>query len=440
MLCLIGLNYKNSLIREREKFAVQKPDTAFTTGYFFDNLNLKECVLLSTCNRFELYCAVDSKNAAAAAAEGILNYYGADSQSTGRFYILFAEDAARHLFKVVSGLDSMVIGEHQILSQVKFAYSAACEAKTTGYTLNKLFHQAIKIGKAARSETAISSDAVSFSGAAVAAARKELNGLAGRSSLLIGSGETAEMALGSLIKSGVEKSAVISRTFEHASALAAKYGARAYGLCDLYNIISGFDIIVSSTDSPHYIITLDHFTDASKFQCGYISKKQVLIDLAVPRDIDPSLASIENIKLYNIDDLNIIINKTMVSRKKEAIKVEKIIDEGITDFLDWYEERGVKPFIEKFRNEIEKIVFKEIDKFGKKLPDSIKNKEKSLSALKQALINRICARPISRVQKCSAINKIYSCIKTFECFFDNGRCMECEAASDIKTCKTRSER
>lgn len=422
MLCVIGLNYKNSSIEEREKFSVQKPDTGFTVRYFYERLGLKECVLLSTCNRFELYCALGSKSKAKQAAAAIIDYFKADGEDARdeKFYILFDEEAARWLFCVTAGLDSMVIGEPQILSQVKFAYSSACEVKTTGYLLNKLFHQAIKIGKSARSETAISENAASVSGAAVAAAKKELGELGGLSALLIGSGETAELALECLIKAGVKKSAVISRTLEHAEALASKYGATAYELSSLYSLVRDFDIIISSTDSPHYIINFDRFAAAAKSSARRL-RAQLIIDLAVPRDIDPKVSGINKVKLYNIDDLSSIIDTTVAGRKNEAIKVEKIIEAGARDFTDWYEGRGVKPFIEKFRSNIENIVAGEIEKFAKKIPDTVKNKDKSLKALKQAIINRICDKPISRAQICSRQSKIQSCISNFECFF-SGEC------------------
>ena len=430
MLCVIGLNYKNSSIEEREKFSVQKPDTGFTVRYFYERLGLKECVLLSTCNRFELYCAIGSKSKAKQAAAVIIDYFKADVEVRDeKFYTLFDEAAARWLFCVTAGLDSMVIGESQILSQVKFAYSSACEVKTTGYLLNKLFHQAIKIGKSARSETAISENAASVSGAAVAAAKKELGEICGLSALLIGSGETAELALECLIKAGVKKSAVISRTLEHAEALAAKYGARAYELTSLYKLVRDYNIIISSTDSPHYIINFDRFAAAAGSNARPLPA-QLIIDLAVPRDIDPRVAVVNKVKLYNIDDLSAIIDITVAGRKTEALKVEKIIDAGVRDFTDWYEGRGVKPFIEKFRSNIENIVAGEIKKFAKKIPDTVKNKDKSLNALKQAIINRICDKPISKAQFCSRQSKIQSCISNFECFF-SGECRpECFAASD----------
>jgi glutamyl-tRNA reductase len=421
MLCVIGLNYKNSSIEEREKFSVQKPDTGFTVRHFYERLGLKECVVLSTCNRFELYCVIGAKSKAKQAAAEIADYFKAGAGLRAeKFYTLFDEAAACWLFSVAAGLDSMVIGEPQILSQVKFAYSSACEVKTTGYLLNKLFHQAIKIGKSARSETAISENAASVSGAAVAAAKKELGEISGLSALLIGAGETAELALECLIKAGVKNSAVISRTLEHAEALAAKYGAKAYELTSLYKLVRGYDIIISSTDSPHYIINFERFKEAAGNNACPLSA-QLIIDLAVPRDIDPRVAGIKNVKLYNIDDLGAIINTTVAGRKTEALKVAKIIEAGARDFKDWYEGRGVKPFIEKFRSNIENIVAGEIDKFAKKIPDTVKNKEKSLDALKQAIINRICDRPISKAQLCSRQSKIQSCISNFECFF-SGEC------------------
>lgn len=421
MLCVIGLNYKNSSIEEREKFSVQKPDTGFTVRYFYERLGLEECVLLSTCNRFELYCVIGAKSEAKRAVAEILDYFKACAGARGeKFYTLFDEAAACWLFSVAAGLDSMVIGEPQILSQVKFAYSSACEVKTTGYLLNKLFHQAIKIGKSARSETAISQKAASVSGAAVAAVKKEFGEISGLSALLIGAGETAELALECLIKAGVKNSAVISRTLERAWALAAKYGAKAYELNSLYKLARDYDIIISSTDSPHYIINYDRFKEASANSPGRL-RAQLIIDLAVPRDIDPQIARVNKVKLYNIDDLSAIIDAAVAGRKIEALKAAKIIQAGARDFKDWYEGRGVKPFIEKFRSNIETIVAAEIDKFAKKIPDTVKNKEKSLNALKQAIINRICDKPISKAQLCSRKSKIQSCISNFECFF-SGEC------------------
>lgn len=444
MLCVIGLNHKNSSLEERERFAVQKPEVGFTARYFLDRLGLSECVLLSTCNRFELYCALGSKNRAKTVAAGIVEYFKTGPAPAGpsRFYSLFGADAARHLFSVASGLDSMVVGEPQILSQVKHAYSSASEAKTTGYLLNKLFHQAIKAGKAARSETAIGGGSVSVSGAAVAAVKKERGSLAGLSALLVGSGETAELALDCLIRGGIGQSAVISRTLEHAEALASRYGAAAYDLSSLYERVCGYDIVISSTDSPHYVIGYEKYAAASKSSArrraaarhsASPAGPRIIIDLAVPRDVDPRISELDGVRLFNIDDLAAMAVSVASARKKEALKAAKIVEAETAIFLDWYEGRSVKPFIEKFRAGIEKIVGTEVDKFARKLPPAVKEWAGSLEALKQAIINRICAAPISRARGCSQKSRIHDCINTFECFFGEECASGCSAAENNST-------
>ncbi len=427
MLCLIGLNYKNSSIEEREKLAVPKSQLGSALRYFIERAGVKECVLLSTCNRFELYCSIGARSASVSVIKSVAEYFKTlPVRSDERFYTLFDEAAARHLFNVASGLDSMIIGESQILSQVKHAYSSACEARTTGYLLNKLFHQAVKTGKMARSETAIGRRSASVSSAAVAAAKNELGDLSSFSALVIGAGETAELSMECLIKSGIKKSAVISRTLERASALGEKYGSTAFDFSSLYKIIRDYDIIISSTDSPHFIVEYDKYKAASFKTRG---RRQVIIDIAVPRDIDPEISSINGVKLFNIDDIGAIITESVSARKKAASAASKLIDAEAARFLDWYEGRSVKPFIEKFRSNVEKIVETELDKFARKMPQDYKNKEKSLNALKQAIISRICGGPIARALNCPDKSKIHACIKNFECFFN----LNCENSCGEKT-------
>jgi len=426
MLYLTGLNYNSAPIELREKLSIPKSDLAAVIKDFMRLKEINECVAVSTCNRFELYALINRKNAADKIKSFIAKYFNLkSSEIKDFFYEYYDEASAEHLFRVTASLDSMVIGESQILSQIRNAYREAADNQATNYTLNKLFHQAIKLGKAVRTKTEIGKKTVSISAIAVKIAEEKMGRLDNLKVLLAGAGETAELAMQYLVSRGSPAITVVNRTFERALALAEKNGASAAEFDELYERIADADIIISSTDSPNYIIEFDHFKKAMSKRKN---KPILLIDIAVPRDIDPKIASIKNAHLINIDELNDSICNNMAVRKSEAAKAEKMIHDEMKEFTAWYKGRSIRPFVEKFRSHIKKIVENEIDKFIKKAPILSEENFTRINSLKEALINKITSSPITKAKNCNGSHEIHSCVKNFECLFNlNGEsCDVCE--------------
>lgn len=415
MLTVFGMNYKKASVALREKMAIQKADASSKLTAFKGIPGVRECVLLSTCNRFELYLVLESLDDIRGVHKLMKHDFAvSDHDIRTHFYFHESERTVEHLFEVVSSLDSMVVGESQILGQVRQAYSLAVENKCTSVVLNKLFHHAIRVGKRVRTETEIGRNFVSVSSVAVDLARKVLGDLADRSVLLIGAGEMAELAVDCLIAKGARKLTVTSRTYERARGLADRYGAESAEMHRIYEKIAHADVVISSTDAPHHVIEYKGALEAMEKRGG---RPVVFIDIAVPRDVDPRIAGIEGAHLYNIDDLKEVIEGNMKLRSNETRAIRKIINAEATDFMHWLSRQSVAPFVARFRRHMEEIITSEIDKFSRRMPDS-EIMKKSIAAFTEAVINRVTSLPIMKIQKCGKKCHVESCIRNVACLFN----------------------
>lgn len=416
MLSVLGLNFKKASVSLREKMAIAKTALSDKLNVFYNTPGVRECVMLSTCNRFELYLVLESLDDVKNIYRILKNDFDiSDHDIKTHFYFHESEKTVEHIFEVTSSLDSMVIGESQILGQVKDAYALSVENKTTSVVLNKLFHQAIRVGKRVRTETEIGRNVVSVSSVAVDLAKKVLGDLDHKSVLLIGAGEMAELAVNCLVANGARKVTVASRTLERAMALAEKYGADYSEMHAIYEKISHADIVISSTGAPHYVVEYAGVIDAVAHRRK--ERPLVLIDIAVPRDIDPKISEIDGVHVYNIDDLKNVIDKNMLLRGTEIKTIRKILDQESSQFMVWLSKQSVMPFVSRFRKHVEEIIKNEIEKFSRKMPDN-EVMRKSIAAFTEAVINRVTSTPIMKIQKCGKRCHVESCIRNVGCLFN----------------------
>lgn len=328
-LFVAGISYKTAPVALREKVAVH-PSAITCHGCRLKlGANLDEVVLLSTCNRVEIYGTTPRVNGN---VHGILKHLGAgDTDYSSYLYVKEGDEAVKHLFQVAGGMDSMVVGETEITGQVKNAYQKAQEAKLTGKVLNRLFQTALQIGKEIRTHTNVGRGAVSVGSVAVELAEKIFdNTLAEKTVMIIGAGKMGEACVRHLAKKGARSVLVSNRSFERAQGLAAEFGGRAIRFDDCLSAMAEADIVVSSTGCPQTIL---HRGEVAKVMAARRSRPLVLIDIAVPRDIAADVQAVENVYLYNIDHLEAIVRENLKSRAQELGRCDEIIHARTTELM-----------------------------------------------------------------------------------------------------------
>jgi glutamyl-tRNA reductase len=391
-LIVVGLNHKTASIdlRERIAFAEDKMEKAL---HQVNSLpSLRENMILSTCNRVEIYAAARETQKAVLDLKHFLSrYHGLPLKDFEKnLYALVGEEAVKHIFRVASSLDSMVVGEPQILGQIKSAYEAAVESKTSGIILHRLLHRAFHVAKRVRTETKIGDSAVSVSSVAVDLARKIFETLEKKTVLLIGAGEMCELAARHLVSGGAEKVWVTNRTYERAASLAQEFKGEAIPFDEMNEGLKRVDIVISATDSPQYLIRRDQVAKVIKDRK---QKPIFFIDIADPRNIEPSVGEIGNVYLYNIDDLKKVADENIKDRGKEAQKAESMVHEEVSKFVNWYHSLEVTPTIVALRKKFEEIGKKELEKTLSLHPNLSEKERKSLEALTSAILNKILHTP-----------------------------------------------
>ncbi len=392
-IVLLGLNHKTAPIDLRECLAFSKDETADAIEVLQKKPSINETILFSTCNRIEVLMATNQK---AVAVEDAKNYISEFknipvSQFEEALYIYDGDEAVRHIFRVASSLDSMVVGEPQILGQIKEAYRTATLKKSSGVILNRLLHRTFFVAKRVRSETKIGDNAVSISYAAIELGRKIFGTLEGKKVLLIGAGEMAEIAVEHLIRNRVGDIFVANRTFEHGAGLAKKFNGKAIRFEEITDCLQIVDIIISSTGSPNFVIIRDHVKGIMRRRRN---RPIFFIDIAVPRDIDPKINRLTNSYVYDIDDLKGVIDENIEDRKREAIKGERIVDEAVIRFRQWYENLDVVPTIVALRNKMNTIAEAEIKKTLQSLNHLSDDNRQALYRMANAFVNKILHDPI----------------------------------------------
>jgi glutamyl-tRNA reductase len=393
-----GLNHNTADIEVREKVAFNGSKLQEGLVELKNLPHVDEVVILSTCNRMELYAGVkDTEKASESIKTFISGFHNIDRALLDKaIYVYDDVDAVRHIFRVASSLDSMVIGEPQILGQLKEAFELALEKKTTGILLNKLMKKAISVAKRVRSETKIAENAVSISFAAVELAKKIFTDLSAKVFMLLGAGEMAELAAKHLMSNGVKEVIVANRRYERACELAKEFSGRPVALDNFLREMVHSDIVICSTGAPNYIVVKEQMQKVMKER----KQRQVfIIDISVPRNIDPKINDLDNVYLYNIDDLQGIVDANMFERKKEAEKAERIIEEEIEPFFQWLSSLDSVPTIVALREKMEKIKNDEIEKLLNRFPDLDEKQRKAIEHMASSIVNKLIHPPTIALKK-----------------------------------------
>jgi len=397
-LIVIGVNHKTAPIEIRERLAFQEDKIEEALCQAKSLPSLKEGMILSTCNRVEIYAAArETDKAIHHLRDFFSQYHGLSLKEFEKnLYLLVGEEAVRHIFRVASSLDSMVVGEPQILGQIKSAYNISAETKTSGLILHRLLHRAFHVAKRVRTETKIGNSAVSVSFVAVELAKKIFGTLEKKTVLLIGAGEMCELAARHLVSGGIEKVLVTNRTYERAAALAQEFKGEPIPFEEVVQGLRKADIVISATGSPQYLLTHDQVTKVMKDRK---QKPIFFIDIADPRDVDPKVGDIANVYLYNIDDLQNVANENIRDRGKEAQKAESIVQDEVVKFVNWYHSLEVTPTIVALRKKFEEIRNKEVRKTLSLHPNLSDKERQSLEALTSAIINKILHDPLTLLKQ-----------------------------------------
>jgi glutamyl-tRNA reductase len=392
-IVVVGLSHKTAPVDVREKLSFPEavvPD-ALKKLMRFDVI--RESIILSTCNRVEIFAyAQDSAEGVEQIQQFIAEYHNLSRESLARALYVHADaQGVRHIFRVASSLDSMIVGEPQILGQLKDAFDLALKAKTTGAVLNKLLKKAISVAKRVRTETKIAESAVSVSFAAVELAKKIFGDLGGKTVMLLGAGEMAELAARHLINNGVKTVLVANRTFERAVELATEFNGSAVRFEDFPSEMVMADILICSTGAP--ICVVGHDT-VSKVLKERRNKPIFMIDISVPRNIDPAVNTIDNVFLYDIDDLQGVVSSNIEGRSKEAEKAEELILQEVETYLQWERSLDAVPTIVELREKVDEIRRRELDKTLCQLDNISEEQRQALDAMSSAIVNKIIHAPI----------------------------------------------
>jgi glutamyl-tRNA reductase len=391
-IVIVGLSHKTAPVEIREKLAFAPTAMERPLRQMLELSTITEGLIVSTCNRVELCAVTKEPDAAIAELRRFLAEYHEVTQEeiNENLFDYQGEEAIRHLFRVSSSLDSMVLGEPQILGQIKTAYGYAAEFKTAGLILNRFLHKAFSVAKRVRTETAIASNAVSVSFAAVELARKIFDRLDNKGVMIIGAGEMCELAARHFVTNGISKVLVTNRTFERAEKLAAEFDGKAVPFDSFADHLAEVDIIMTSTGAPNFILGKRQMEEVLKRRKN---RPMFLIDIAVPRDIDPKVNDISNTYLYDVDDLQGVVQANLKERQKEAGKAEAIVEQEIGQFHLWLGNLEVKPTVIALRRKLEEIRQQELEKTFGNLKDLTAKQRKSIEAMAGAIINKILHKP-----------------------------------------------
>lgn len=415
-LVVVGLNHATAPVAVRERLAFSEASLEEALTHFRPP-EVQELVVLSTCNRVEIYMHTGDVQASIASCTAFLAVSHAltPAQFVPHLYHFSDLEAVRHLFRVAASLDSLVVGEPQILGQVKVAYLAAHAAERTGSTFAQLFERAFGVAKAVRSETGISDHAVSVSYAAVELAKKIFESLHQRTVMVLGAGETAELAARHLVNQGVTRIFIANRTLERAEHLAQALQAKALPWEAFPEHLTYTDIVISSTSAPHPIIDLAMVRESMRARR---SRPMFFIDIAVPRDIDPDVNTLENVFLYDIDDLHNVVQENRRERQREALAAEELVWQAVRQFEQWLAVRDAVPTIVALRQRAEAVRVQELEKALHKLGPLDARQRHALEALTAGIVNKLLHAPTVYLKRSSHEGQVRDAVHIVRHLFD----------------------
>ncbi|MBM3945810.1 MAG: glutamyl-tRNA reductase [SAR202 cluster bacterium] len=390
---VFGSSHHTAPLEVRERLAV--PSEQLARALALMHAEFGQAVILSTCNRTEFYTL--AHNGGPDWSTFLQKIYPLEAESIERyFYRHEGVEAARHVFRVAAGLDSMLVGESQVLGQVRTAYSAAVTARTAHNPLSRLFHEALRVGKRARTETRLSRNELSVSSAAVRLARQAVGPLAGKQALVIGAGEAGRLAARALVQAGVGKLTVTNRTASRAEELARELNGSVVPYEEMPGALVNADIVVSATEAPDTVLTRAMLERA---RGEHSERALAVLDIAIPRDVDPDVRGLPYVALFDMDDLNGVAEVHRQEQLEEAAQAEAIVDEEVEKFREWWQSLDVVPTVASLRHLAEAIRKAEVARAVRRLPDLAPEEHAVVEAMSRALVKKLLHEPIATLKE-----------------------------------------
>ena len=416
LFAVLGLNHRTAPLEVREKLSFPDHSLRETISTLHAYEGVESCVIVSTCNRTEIYAVLQEERGVDSLWQFLSGYCGYSAVEMRPYtYLLTSEDALGHLFRVASGLDSMVLGETQILGQVKQAYLAGLEVDTVSSLMNVVFQHALALGKRVRHETGIDKNPVSISYAAVELARQTLGSLEGRSVLIVGAGKMSELTVKHLLANGVSGVMVSNRSYDRAVELAQQFGGRAVRFDLLYESMLDADIVISCTAASHYVIRAEQMVSVLVDR-GH--SNMFMIDIAVPRDIDPAVGHLEGVALYDIDSLQSVVDSNLAVRKRAAALAEEIIKQRLDEFTCALGTKFVVPTVAALKKRGDEIKERELQRAINRLGELSEREIKVIGSLANSIVNQLLHEPITRLKDYAQTPEGYHFAEALQKLFD----------------------
>ncbi|MFN2530564.1 MAG: glutamyl-tRNA reductase [Pyrinomonadaceae bacterium] len=399
-IVLVGVNHKTAPVEIRERLAFSDEACAAGLRQLVDGEIVREGLIVSTCNRVEVLSAMATEKRDEVAQRITEFLTSARNLPSGflttHLYRHADEDAIRHLFRVASSLDSMVVGEPQVLGQVRHAYSLAVEAGTAGRVINRLVHHTFRVAKRIRTETGIAASAVSISYMAVELGKKIFDSLKGRTVMLIGAGEMAELAARHLVSAGAVRVLIANRTQESARRLADEFGGEVVAFDRLSESLADADVIICSTAAPSYVVTEAMM---QKVRERRRNRPTCLIDISVPRNVDPAISNVPNAFVFDIDDLESVISSNIREREREAQRAELIVESEVMQFQQSLRAMDIGPTIGALRQKLQELARAEMERQRKRLGRLTPEQETAIEALLMSTVNKISHPVLNQIRR-----------------------------------------
>ena len=389
-LAIVGVSHRTAALDVRERLMVSASELSAALGEVSRATGAREAVIISTCNRTELYLAGGDESVSGA-MDFLSRRIGESAEPYA--YVRRDRDAATHLFRVASGLDSMILGEAQIQGQVRDAWELGRAA--SGVVLNRLFQAALGVASRVRTETALGRGAASVSSASVQLAKQIFGSLGGRRAMVLGAGEMAELALECLVDEGVRTAVVANRTFERATVLAARYGATAMHVDECWAQVADVDVLLCSTAAPHPVVRVAHLEPALARRGD---RPLCVIDIAFPRDVDPAVREMENVFLYDLDDLRAVVAANIERRREELPSAENVIADEVERYWQWLAGLHAVPVVTEMRASAEQMRAKEVAQLLRRMPNLTASDREAIEQLSRALMNKFLHEPSVRLK------------------------------------------
>jgi glutamyl-tRNA reductase len=436
-LLALGVSHKTAPLDLRERLSLTETNAAGALGELTSSEGIHEAAAISTCNRTELYLVVSDPVEAESTALGVLTRQAEirPTELLGHLYSLRSGEAAAHLFRVTAGLDSMIVGEAEIQGQVKRAYELALVESATGPILNRLFRGALAAGGRVREETAVGEKGVSIPSVAVGLARRALGDLGERRALVIGAGETAELVAKALVARGVAAVFIANRHYDRAIGLAERFGGGAVRFEELPAQLEAADIVVSATNSPHHIVEHDGLAQVMASRGG---RPLLLVDIAVPRDVEPECREIDGVSLHDIDDVQQIVERNAGSRETEARRAEPILAAELDRFERWLASLEVVPTIASLRERADEVVRRVLAENDGRWESLGEGDRKRLNAMSKAIAARLLHEPTLRMKRSAGSDDAYLYVSALRELF--GLDAETEPAGEADGAEVRELR